>query len=81
MGILNFNISFQRQTSKVAAMVELVNFILMVRLPFSPCFADPTSLLILVFVLQAAGAKKKWIASDVDLEALEPEELDILVRL
>eukprot|EP00598_Pedospumella_elongata_P012473 CAMPEP_0184992802 /NCGR_PEP_ID=MMETSP1098-20130426/42659_1 /TAXON_ID=89044 /ORGANISM="Spumella elongata, Strain CCAP 955/1" /LENGTH=131 /DNA_ID=CAMNT_0027518489 /DNA_START=60 /DNA_END=452 /DNA_ORIENTATION=+ len=41
------------KTNKVAAMVELTNFILM-----------------------AAGAKKKWIASDVDLEALEPEELD-----
>jgi hypothetical protein len=31
------------------------------------------------FVLMAAGAKKKWVASDVDLEALEPEELDILL--
>mmetsp|Transcript_29433 Transcript_29433/g.49667 ORF Transcript_29433/g.49667 Transcript_29433/m.49667 type:complete len:196 (+) Transcript_29433:52-639(+) len=47
--------SFERD--KVAAMVELVNFLLM-----------------------AAGAQQHWIASDVDLEALEPEELDVLLQ-
>ena len=31
------------------------------------------------FLLLAAGSEKNWIASDVDLEALEPEELDVLV--
>ena len=31
--------------------------------------------------MQSAGAKKQWIPSDVDLDALEPEELDELVSL
>ena len=31
------------------------------------------------FVLMAAGAKKEWIPPDVDLDALEPEELDELL--
>jgi cohesin complex subunit SA-1/2 len=31
------------------------------------------------FVLMAAGAKKCWIPKDVDLDALEPEELDELL--
>ena len=31
------------------------------------------------FVLMAAGATKKWIPPDVDLDALEPEELDELL--
>jgi hypothetical protein len=30
---------------------------------------------------QSAGAQKKWVAEDVDLEALEPDELDVLVRI
>ena len=32
-------------------------------------------------IAQAAGARKKWVQNDVDLEALEPDELDVLVRL
>lgn len=31
------------------------------------------------FILMAAGAKKCWIPKDVDLDALEPEELDELL--
>lgn len=31
------------------------------------------------FLLMAAGAKKEWIASDVDLEALEGEEIETLL--
>ena len=31
------------------------------------------------FILMSAGAKKQWIPRDVDLDALEPEELDELL--
>ena len=31
------------------------------------------------YVLMAAGATKKWVPPDVDLDALEPEELDELL--
>jgi hypothetical protein len=31
------------------------------------------------FALMAAGSKKSWIPCDVDLEALEPEEIAELV--
>ena len=34
---------------------------------------------LLIWCVQAAGAKKQWIPADVDLDALEPEELDELV--
>ena len=33
-----------------------------------------------LYLSQSAGAKKQWIPRDVDLDALEPEELDELVR-
>jgi hypothetical protein len=33
------------------------------------------------FLLMSAGSQREWVAEDVDLEALEPEELDVLVRL
>ena len=32
-----------------------------------------------LYLSQSAGAKKQWIPRDVDLDALEPEELDELV--
>jgi hypothetical protein len=36
---------------------------------------------VIPYNIQSAGAKKQWIPSDVDLDALEPEELDELVSL
>lgn len=36
---------------------------------------------VIPYKMQSAGAKKQWIPSDVDLDALEPEELDELVSL
>jgi hypothetical protein len=30
------------------------------------------------FLLMSAGSQREWVAEDVDLEALEPEELDVL---
>ena len=33
------------------------------------------------FLLMSAGSQREWVAEDVDLEALEPEKLGVLVRL
>jgi len=33
------------------------------------------------FLLMSAGSQREWVAEDVDLEALEAEELDVLVRI
>jgi hypothetical protein len=72
------------QTDRIAAMVELVNFLLMVNCMIFQFIWDVSSLLVchhMLFITQSAGAQKKWVAEDVDLEALEPDELDVLVRI
>lgn len=55
-------------------MVELVNFALMViKLSASILYHY------LPFTQKAAGAKEEWIPRDVDLDALEPVEIDELL--
>lgn len=67
-------------------MVEMVNFLLMVKELFinrnyTVCITFCVFYFIILFsiLMQSAGSRKNWIANDVDLEALEPEELDVLV--
>ena len=46
-----------------------------------PLQRDKVSAMVAIanFLLMSAGSQKAWVADDVDLEALEPEELDVLV--
>jgi len=66
---------------RVAALAEIVNFVLLVR--YYIYISLSTHLIINLFhlFLQASGVETSCLSKDLDLEALDADELDDIVRM
>lgn len=67
------------QRDRIAGVSKLVNICLQVG-SLSVIFLRYLHILSICCFLQAAGCGESWIAEDVDLEPLGPEEIDQLVH-
>ena len=68
---------------RVAALAEIVNFVLLVRYYYNIYISLSTHLIINLFhlFLQASGVETSCLSKDLDLEALDADELDDIVRM